>query len=212
LTTKNAKHPESQIELPSRQESQPLRNGGHQNRRGDRLRNCLHCADNRHMLRDKNLIPLSHQHQHCLALCVRLDRAIQAGEVDLDAWQAEIQQVFEQEITFHFAAEEKELFPAAARFPELQPLVRELLTGHALLRNFFSRAAARTLHIAGLQALVEKLASHIRKEERELFEGMQNLMTPEELAVVGAALQQSLADASNACILPNAATKLRPKQ
>ncbi len=164
------------------------------------------------MLRDKNLIPLSHQHQHCLALCVRLDRAIQAGEVDLEAWQAEIQQIFEQEITFHFAAEEKELFPAALRFPELQPLVKELLTGHVLLRDFFSRAAARRMHVAGLQALVEKLASHIRKEERELFEGMQRLMTPEELSAVGAALQQALTDASNACILPTAATRLRPKQ
>ena len=29
------------------------------------------------MLRDRNLIPLSHQHQHALALCVRLDRALQ---------------------------------------------------------------------------------------------------------------------------------------
>ena len=164
------------------------------------------------MLRDKALIPLSHQHQHCLALCVRLDRAIQSGDVDLEAWQAEIQQMFEQEITFHFAAEEKELFPVAARFSELQPLVQELITGHAMLRTFFTRAASRSLHTAGLQALVEKLASHIRKEERELFEGMQKLMKPEELSAVGVALQQSLTDASNACILPNAATKLRPKQ
>ena len=68
------------------------------------------------MLRDKNLIPLSHQHQHCLALCVRLDRAIQAGEVDLEAWQSEIQQMFEQEITFTFR-EEKELF----RWPRVFP-------------------------------------------------------------------------------------------
>jgi hemerythrin-like domain-containing protein len=164
------------------------------------------------MLRDKNLIPLSHQHQHCLALCVRLDRAIQAGGVDLEAWQAEIQQMFEQEIGFHFAAEEKELFPAAARFSELQPLVMELVTGHVLLRDFFSRAAARKLRVTELQVLVEKLASHIRKEERELFEGMQRLMTPEELSVVGASLQQSLAEASRACILPTAATRLRPKQ
>jgi hemerythrin-like domain-containing protein len=163
------------------------------------------------MLRDKNLIPLSHQHQHCLALCVRLDRALESGEVDLEAWQAEIQQMFEQEITFHFAAEEKELFPVAARFPELQPLVQELVTGHVLLRDFFSRAAARTLHLAGLQVLVEKLASHIRKEERELFEGMQRLMNPEELSHVGAALQHSLAEASQACSLPSAATRLRSK-
>ena len=62
-----------------------------------------------------------------------------------------------------------------------------------------------------LQVLVEKLASHIRKEERELFEGMQRLMNPEELSVVGAALQQSLAEASRACILQTAATRLRPK-
>lgn len=164
------------------------------------------------MLRDKNLIPLSHQHQHCLALCVRLDRAIQAGGVDLEAWQTEIQQIFEQEIAFHFAAEEKELFPVAVRYSELQPLVQELLTGHVLLRDFFSRAAARKLHVAGLQVLVEKLASHIRKEERELFEGMQRLMTPEELSAVGAALQQALSDASNSCILPNTATRLRPRQ
>jgi hemerythrin-like domain-containing protein len=163
------------------------------------------------MLRDKNLIPLSHQHQHCLALCVRLDRALQAGGVDLEAWQAEIEQMFEQEIRFHFAAEEKDLFPAAARFPELRSLVQELLTGHALLRNLFSRASARTLHPAGLQTLVEKLASHIRKEERELFEGMQKLMPPEQLSAVGAALQQSMAEASKACILPNASTRLRPK-
>ncbi len=164
------------------------------------------------MLRDKNLVPLSHQHQHCLALCVRLDRAIQAGEVDLEAWQAEIQQMFEQEIGFHFAAEEKEIFPVAAQHAELQSLVQELLIGHVLLRDFFSRAAARKLHVAGLQALVEKLASHIRKEERELFEGMQKLMAPEELSAVGLALQRSLAEASDACILPTAATRLRPKQ
>ena len=68
------------------------------------------------------------------------------------------------------------------------------------------------MHVAGLQALVEKLASHIRKEERELFEGMQKLMNPEELSALGAALQQSLADSSNACLLPNTATRLRPKQ
>jgi hemerythrin-like domain-containing protein len=164
------------------------------------------------MLRDKNLIPLSHQHQRALALCVRLDRAIQAGDLDLEAWQAEIQQIFEQEIAIHFAAEESDLFPAAARFPELQPLVAELLTGHEMLRDFFSRASARTLHRAGLQALVEKLASHIRKEERQLFEEMQKLMSPEEMQAVGVALQQGLANASKACLLPNEATRLLPKR
>jgi hypothetical protein len=163
------------------------------------------------MLRDKNLIPLSHQHQRALALCVRLDRAIEAGGLNLEAWQAELQQIFEQEIACHFAAEEKELFPVAARFPELKPLVAELLTGHVVLRDFFSRATARALHPVGLQALVEKLASHIRKEERLLFEEMQKLMTAEELAAVGASLEKALATSSKACLLPNEATKLKLK-
>lgn len=164
------------------------------------------------MLRDQNLIPLSRQHQHALALCVRLERALQAGQVDLEAWQAEIQQIFEREVGIHFAAEEKELFPAAARSAELQPLVEELLAEHALLRDFFSRAAARTLDPANLQTFVEKLAGHIRKEERHLFEGIQRVMNAEELAAVGVALERALADATNACILPTAATRLPPKR
>ena len=77
--------------------------------------------------------------------------------------------------------------------------------GSGLLHNYCFPSEIRA-------RLVEKLASHIRKEERELFEGMQRLMRPEELSIVGAALQQSLSDASNACILPTAATRLRPKQ
>jgi hemerythrin-like domain-containing protein len=164
------------------------------------------------MLRDQNLIPLSRQHQHALALCVRLDRAITAGEIDLEAWQAEIQQQFENEIGTHFAAEEKELFPAAAKFPQLQLLVNELLAEHALLHDYFARAAARSLNQQSLGTFGEKLTQHIRKEERQLFEGMQKVMSPQELATLGTALGEALNNTSQACTLPNEATRLRPKR
>ena len=164
------------------------------------------------MLRDKSLVPLSHQHQHALALCVRLDRALQAGEVDPAPWQAEIAQTFEQEIKVHFAAEEKEVFPIALRFEELQSLIGELLAEHVALRSKFAAATTRALDTAGLQGLVEQLAAHIRKEERQLFERLQGLMTPAEMAALGAALERALADASNACLAPNEATRLRPKR
>jgi len=163
------------------------------------------------MLRDKNLVPLSRQHQHALALCVRLDRAIQAGEVDVEAWQAEIAQQFEQEIGFHFAAEEKELFPAAVRFPELQPLVEELLAEHDFLRDYFSRASLRSLDLQSLGKFAEKLPQHIRKEERQLFEGMQKVMSAQELDALGTALDAALKNASSACVLPGEATRLRSK-
>jgi hemerythrin-like domain-containing protein len=164
------------------------------------------------MLRDKSLIPLSRQHQHALALCVRLDRAMQAGEIDLEAWQAEMQQQFESEIVIHFAAEEQELFPAAARFPELQSLVDELVTEHVFLRDCFSRAAARSLDSQGLTEFGRKLAEHIRKEERQLFEGMQKVMSAEDLASLGVALDEALKNASQACALPNEATRLQPRR
>lgn len=154
------------------------------------------------MLRDKSLIPLSRQHQHALALCVRIERAAKAGELDVDAFQAEIQQLVEQEIAVHFPAEEKDVFPVAARVPELRDTVNELLAEHSTLRDYFSRATTRTLDVASLMALGETLSAHIRKEERQLFEGMQKLMDEETLATIGGSLEHSLADASEACILP----------
>jgi len=161
------------------------------------------------MLRDKNLIPLSRQHQHALALCVRIDRVLQAGGVELEPWLTELQQIYEQEIGAHFAGEEKEIFPKAARFADLQPIVDELRREHSVLREYFVKAATRTITTEELRALGERLSAHIRKEERQLFEGMQKEMSDEELSQIGAALEQALKDVSQACLLPTAATKLR---
>jgi len=155
------------------------------------------------MLRNKNLVPLSHQHQHALAMCVRLKRALQAGEVDMEAWQAELAQ-FELEIAVHFAAEEKELFPRAGRLPEMQSLVEELKDQHEALRELFSGAQKRRLDRCALGALQAKLTAHIRKEERELFEGMQNGLGADEMQAIGAALERALAKAVTICALPGA--------
>jgi hemerythrin-like domain-containing protein len=162
------------------------------------------------MLRDKSLIPLSHQHQRALALCVRIDRAQPIPGADLQAWQVEIVFHFEQEIRIHFAAEESVIFPAARQFAELVPLVEELIAEHASLRKVFALAEARQLSAENLAGFAQQLSAHIRKEERQLFEGMQQLMKPAELANLGLRLEAALKDASQACILPNEATKLKP--
>ena len=163
------------------------------------------------MLRDKNLIPLSHQHQHALALCVRIDRAIQAGQVDIEAFQAEVRQIFEQEICTHFEAEEQVLFPAAEHFSELKVLVAELSAEHAVLREMFDSSRAGEFDKALLTRFAGLLSTHIRKEERQLFERMQGLLTKEEMAVLGEGLQGALANANQSCLLPNEATRLRGK-
>ena len=162
------------------------------------------------MLRDRNLIPLSHQHQRVLALCVRIDRASPVGDADLAAWQAEIAQHFQTEIRTHFAAEESVLFPAARKFPALCPLVEELLLDHFMLRESFAKAEAHAMSAADVSAFAQQMSAHIRKEERQLFERMQELMSQEEMALLGRYLEQALKDASQACILPTEATRLRP--
>ena len=152
------------------------------------------------MLRDKNLIPLSHQ--RALALCVQIERSLDAGKADLSTWQPEIELHYSQEIKLHFAAEEQVLFPAANRFPELAPLVKELLQEHASLRESFEQAAGRKMGRPELVQFAKLLSSHIRKEERQLFEGMQKLMPAEDMAEAGKRLEQSLRGASHACALP----------
>jgi hemerythrin-like domain-containing protein len=144
------------------------------------------------MLRDRNLIPLSHQHQHALALCVQIDRSLQAGTADLEALQAQIRTMFNLEVRHHFAAEEQALFPEAAAFAELKPLVEQLLHEHARLRQYFARAERRELDAAALREFAQFLSAHIRKEERELFEACQRLFSSEKLAQVGAALEAAL--------------------
>ncbi|HWY21245.1 MAG TPA: hemerythrin domain-containing protein [Candidatus Acidoferrum sp.] len=164
------------------------------------------------MLRDKNLIPLSHQHQKALALCVRIERAQPIPDSDLEAWQTEIEQHFEQEIKFHFSAEEEALFPAARQFPELVPLVEELIADHAALRESFSQAEGRCMSTETLPVFARQLSAHIRKEERQLFERLQQLMTPADLGDLGTELAAVLKDAAQSCILPNEATKLRSQR
>jgi hemerythrin-like domain-containing protein len=164
------------------------------------------------MLRDKSLIPLSHQHQRALALCVRIDRAQPISKADLQSWQMEIEQHFEQEIKIHFSAEEQVLFPAARQFPELIPLVEELINEHAALRESFSQAKARSMSAESLPVFAQQLSGHIRKEERQLFEGLQRLMSSEDLGGLGTQLEAALKDAGQSCFLPNEATTLKAKK
>jgi iron-sulfur cluster repair protein YtfE (RIC family) len=161
------------------------------------------------MLRDKSLIPLSHQHRHALVLCVRIDRAQPVPAADLRIWQEEIEGDFAQEITIHFAAEESILFPAARQFPELIPLLEELTADHAALRESFSQVSARTLSAETLPAFARRLSGHIRKEERQLFERIQQLMNPQQLAELGVQLEAALKDAAHSCALPYETPKLK---
>ena len=157
------------------------------------------------MLRDPALIPLSHQHQHALALCVRIERAAIATAEEAAQWRNEVALLFEQEIRFHFEAEERVLFPAAERFDELRQLVDELKRDHVALRAACAAAAEGRLDAAELREFAARLAAHVRREERELFEGMQKLLPHEELTKLGAAVERDFGDSG----MPGASCEIR---
>lgn len=159
------------------------------------------------MLRDKNLIPLSHQHQHALALCVRIGKAFtDAGATpDVHPWEQEIVKQFDEEISFHFQAEEKLLFPVADQFQDLQDLVDALRIEHTLIRKNVERARMRQFTVTDLQVFTATLAEHIRKEERQLFERMQELLSPEQLDRLGREMQKFFVSAG----LPAAACEIK---
>jgi len=144
------------------------------------------------MLRDPNLVPLSHQHQHALALCVRIGKNF--AEVHdtphVHRWEEEIVRLYDDEMSHHFHAEEKLIFPAAAQHEDLQQLVDELMIEHMLIRRNVERARAKQFTVTDLQVFTATLNEHIRKEERKLFEAMQQLLTPNEMKRIGAELEQ----------------------
>src|SRR5437764_5274196 len=145
------------------------------------------------MWRDPSLRCLSREHQHGLALCVRLRRSIQAGaipESELQKLRIEVRHFYESEAAAHFDAEEQVLFPAADRHAELQPITQKLRREHVELRR-------RAKHIDGasdvaLGELAELLSGHIRREENELFERIQKLMTRQELDALAQPLEAAL--------------------
>jgi hemerythrin-like domain-containing protein len=162
------------------------------------------------MLRNKNLVPLSHQHQHALALCVRIERASPVAGADLDAWQAEIEHLCKAEIEIHFAAEEQIIFPVARKLGDLDFLLDELVADHAALRQDFALAQSRAMSKNDLLSFAMRFATHIRKEERQLFERMQQLMSMEELDDLGIQIAKALKASEQSCIVPSAVTRLRP--
>ncbi len=145
------------------------------------------------MLRNKNLIPLSHQHQHALAFCVRIDKALaNPAAMETAAIQQEITRLYDTELAVHFEAEEQILFPAAEQMDELASLVDELRVEHGLIRRGVKRAEAKDLTVSDIQVFAASLSAHIRKEERELFEALQQQLSAEELERMGPEIDRYL--------------------
>jgi hemerythrin-like domain-containing protein len=135
---------------------------------------------------------------------VRIDRALKAGVTDVETWQPEIEDHFRQEILVHLEAEETVLFPVAEQYTDLASLIGELRAEHIELRRHFALASSRAMSASDLREFADLLSRHIRKEERDLFQELQSLLSPEKLQTLGVQLDAALQDASQTCSLPGA--------
>jgi iron-sulfur cluster repair protein YtfE (RIC family) len=125
--------------------------------------------------RHPGLIPLSHDHQHALALALRcrkqaLGQIKPIGAEGLRLRAGEFLTLYAAELSSHFEAEEKILFPQMSlHVPESQQLIAELVRDHEAVRS----ATAELKSTTGLGKVIfdlgDLLERHIRREERELF-------------------------------------------
>ena len=140
------------------------------------------------MLRHASLIPLSHQHQHGLALCVTIERTLSpetAGDL-----ARRVQNMFELELRNHFDVEERILFPAILAGLGPTPLVDQLVTEHRRLEKLIENT--KTERPAALREFAAALSGHIRREERELFEDIQQRLPTETMEQLGRSIDSAV--------------------
>ena len=139
------------------------------------------------MLRDASLIPLSHQHHNGLALCVLSRRALAADSSpeSIAKIARRVIDRFEVELVNHFEIEEQVLFPACGPMP----LVERLVAEHRALERMVAELRTEPTAVV-IERFCELLSTHIRTEERELFEQIQGALPRDVLDRVGAEIDR----------------------
>lgn len=138
------------------------------------------------MLRDRSLIPLSHQHHNGLALCVLTERGL-AADASQDSIRRLAERIAERcqiELINHFELEEQLLYPLCPG-PMADALIGEHREMERMVRDLAASPTARRLtEFSGL------LRRHIRREENEYFQLVQEQVSREELDAAGAEIDR----------------------
>ena len=139
------------------------------------------------MKRHPALVGLSDDHHHEL---VQARRLLAAAGVDaddrLEAGAAYVDAFFRDTVE-HFRREEETVFPLYARQPTanaelLERVLCEHMELHGLARALRAEVAAGDVSGETLAELGALLRLHVRLEERELFEDLQRIVPPAQLA------------------------------
>lgn len=144
------------------------------------------------MKRRPELLQLSREHHTALVLAKRAQRLSTGKESDATSFMDELPNIFAEELAPHFQVEEIALLYAlrdASTTEHVAHMVERTLMEHTDLRQLAQQIGERDFSKLG--RFGELLSQHIRFEERELFNLAESLLTPEALARVDMAVQQS---------------------
>jgi hemerythrin-like domain-containing protein len=143
------------------------------------------------MKRHKSLLPLSHDHQHGLALALRLKYTKKplssSPEEEISLLKNELTDKYENVLRKHFLLEEKYLAPGF----EENELIKQMLFEHKKLEGLYNKLVNGTEKWTlrqqrdKLNLFGELLDLHIRFEERELFPMIEKSLSEEQLKELG---------------------------
>jgi len=140
--------------------------------------------------RSAALAALSRDHHQALVVAQQLRRVDAGGRAQarmrfLSFWTEHGER--------HFRLEEEILLPGYARYGDARhPLVQRVLVDHVAIRvRAGGLAADPDVDVEALRELGERLAAHVRLEERELFPMIEEVMPPDELRALAEALDRS---------------------
>jgi iron-sulfur cluster repair protein YtfE (RIC family) len=105
---------------------------------------------------------------------------------------------FEQNLIPHFKKEEELLFPLSKKKnPDIEKLVKELVEQHREIYVLIDKLKLSLESENELDELGKLLETHIRKEERELFQMIQEVLSEDEFEK----LENDLGEAINTCMI-----------
>ncbi len=145
--------------------------------------------------RDARLVPLSHDHHNALGrareVVLKLDRE-RPGDAELETLAHRLQSWAGVELFGHFEKEETHLIP-----PYLQQvgpddgLAAEMARQHQAIRELTRDLTdvSKGDTASRLRNWSTALSDHVRFEERELFAAVQRVLTEQQMATLGKALE-----------------------
>ncbi len=148
--------------------------------------------------RHEALRALSRDHH----VALQLARGLQAGasshlRAQLPSAPAElvahVKRVYTEELAGHFDAEDEVLAPAiAGKDPELDRLLSQIESDHASMAKTVAELSVGSGLEAALDDFGKVLEAHVRREEREYYPRIQEVLTEAEIEALGAALTRHL--------------------